>query len=67
MYSLPMNLALDTNIGKLKPLSQFGEISKDDIKAIDEHIECFSHTFTLSQIVLTDIVRNSFSNAGANV
>lgn len=41
--------------------------SKDDIKAIDEHIECFSHTFNLSQIVLTDIVRNSFSNAGANV
>ena len=41
--------------------------SKDDIKAIDEHIEGCSHTFTLSQIVLTDIVGNSFSNAGANV
>lgn len=41
--------------------------SKDDIKAIDEHIVCFSNTFNLSKMVLTDIVRSSFSNTGANV
>ena len=41
--------------------------SQDDIKAIDEHIVCFSNTFNLSKMVLTDIVRSSFSNTGANV